>query len=719
MNANLPSPSSLVDFSFLDSPSIRKKYAVDEAETKICFYIGGIRCEKCVRKLEGLVGTIQGLRRLRVEMGKNLAHVEVDPSTLSFSDIADVIERLGFHPIPLGAGEYASENQTREDRSRLIRLAVAATCAGNIMTFAFATYLGGDAQLFSWLSFVLYLPVVTYVAWPFYQGAWAALRQKRISIDLPMAVASLAGFGLSVGALLRGSFDVYFDSLSGFLFLILVARWLQQRMQKKYLDAGELREGLRLERVRLVQGSTWSWVPVESLVPQQEISVFSNETIPADAKLLSSSAQVSLAWLTGESKAKTYLKGAHLPAGAKVISKQIALVVETPLAQTNFGSLMREVQKFSLSENRAIAESDSWAQWLLGYVFLIAGVFVALYWQVSPEEAVRRAFALIVLACPCAMAFGTPLALALSLKRANQLGLMVRDANVFEAIKKARTVFLDKTGTLTETELSLVEAPDKVPAAIQKIVLSLENLSVHPMAFAFRSAFSNQTLVAVRDHQEVAGIGVSGFIENQFYQLRASSLECAGTSCVLLQGSEPIWTFNFTSSYRVGCLSVLTSLRARGLRLILLSGDSPAAVALAAKDLGFSDVDAHSNLTPQEKASVIQSQTHTVMVGDGINDSLALQKADVGIAASGGVEAALKSAGVYLGETGVQGLELLFKLSDQAYSLIRQNLLLSVVYNVVGGTLALLGYINPFVAAVLMPISSGFILLSTWLRSRA
>lgn len=715
-------PSTSMDFSFLDQNEFKAKYASGLKQNEMKFFVGGIRCAKCVRKLEDLPLKFPGLRRLQVEMGKNLAHVEIDPGQTSFARVADEIRKAGFNPIPLTHEISFEVAQKSEDRIELIRLGVAGMCAGNIMTFSFATYLGATGEwetLFAWLSFALYLPVVTFVAWPFYRGAWQSLRQRQLSIDLPMAIASFSGFVFSVVEILRGRSDIYFDSLSGFLFLILISRFLQKRLQRGFLRPQELTESLQLQRVRKLDSKSWRWRPLEDLRPGERFLLLADETLPAEAELESAKASFSLAWLSGEAKAQTFIKGATVPAGSRLVAGEARLICRRPLEETGFGQILHEVQRFSLSRNRTVISADRWAQWLLGAVFLTAFAFLAAYWSVSPEEAVRRSLSLIILACPCAMAFGTPLALAASLRRAQRAGLVIRDANVFETARFVRTLFFDKTGTLTETELSLNEDATTIPSVYQKVILSLENDSLHPVAFAFRKAFTTpEKLPPTEASREIPGFGVSGYIYGRYYELKRSPFKSETTSSTLFEDEKPVMTFTFSARVKSDCMETLNGLRRRGYRLTLVSGDKAEAVVPLARQLGFAEGEFHHSLSPKDKAELVRKTKNAAMIGDGINDSLALMAADVGVAVSGGVEAALKSAQVYYGNSGIRGILALFEMSGQAYSLIRQNLMISAVYNVIGATLALQGHVNPFVAALLMPVSSGFILLSTWLRGR-
>lgn len=711
------------DFSFLDSEAFSSIYTTPENSEEMRFYVSGIRCGKCIRKLEDLPQSLNGLKQLRVEMGNNIAVAQIDKNHISFSQVAEKICELGFVPMAIPTAQDEEKIIRNEDRTELIRLGVAAACAGNIMTFSFANYLGDTGvfkEIFYWLSFVLYLPVVSYVALPFYKGALNSLKQKQLSIDLPMAVASLSGFIFSTVELLRGHDEIYYDSLSGFLFLILASRWAQKRLQRHYLKPEEISEGLNLQRARLFNpDGSWTWTPVKNLKINDKIALQANEILPADASLVSSQAHFGMAWLSGEIKPKHFLKHAIVPAGARLANGEVTLQVMNLLPNTNFGELLDKVQKFSLSQNRIVSLADKWAQWLLGTVFSLAFIFIFMYWNVSSEEAIKRTLALVILACPCAMAFGTPLAVASALRRSKASGLVIRSANIFESVAKVDTIIFDKTGTLTDTELSLMESAKLIPEEIKKIVLALENISVHPIAFAFRKAFNEITAFPdVSSPSENIGTGVAGQIGKHFYELKKSFNVSKITGCQLFKDGIPIYEFTFDAAIKPEAKEIIQNLRRSGYNLMLVSGDQKTAVQSLGMKLGFLRDEIYSEMTPEQKGNLINGIKNSMMIGDGINDSLALMNATVGVAASGGMEAALRSSDVFLADSGLKGIADLIEISHDSFALIKQNLTISVIYNSIGAVLALSGYINPFVAAVLMPVSSGFILLSTYLRGK-
>lgn len=709
------------DFSFLDQGDFKSKY--EDGPSGMRFYVGGMSCARCVSKLEKLAQTMSGVRSVRVDLGKSLLKAEIDPEKTSFEALANKIEELGFEPVPLAREVNGEQIQRQEDRAELIRLGVAGALAGNIMTFSFATYFGAPQELcpvFCWISFFLYLPVVSYVALPFYKGAISSLRNRRLSVDLPMAVASLAGFLFSTVELLRGHHDIYFDSLSGFLFLILASRFAQRRMQRKFLSFRDSSESLQLHRVRKVRaGKDWAWTTLEHASIGDRMVLHAGETLSCDAQLEGRFAHFSLAWLSGESKAKIFLPGATVPAGARLTAGEAKLAIVKKLEDTEFGKILRHVDGAELNKARTISLTDRWAQRLLITVFAAAIGFLVFYWQVSSEEAIRRSLALIILACPCAMAFGTPLAFASAFSRARRKGLLVRSPRAFENAAETKTIFFDKTGTLTETNLILGQNAKEIPDSIKRVVLALENQSLHPIAFAFRSAFESPGYIPdVKGFLEVPGDGVSGFIQGRFYELRRDNAQGNDISCTLFCDMEPLKEFTFHAQLKPKSAESINDLRRKGYKLVLLSGDNKGPVMALARELGFATEETIFGADPLKKARFVAETEHSMMVGDGVNDSLAMLQARVAVATSGGVEAALKSSDVYLTDSAISGVAEFLQIAKSSMGLVRQNLIISIAYNSIAGALALLGYINPFVAAVLMPVSSGFILLSTWLRSR-
>lgn len=710
--------SPRIDDSYLDQENFKHLYADAENPNLIRFYVDGISCSRCVQKLESLPQTKSQIRSVQVQLGSKMAQVEISPSS-NFATAAQLIRDLGFYPTPLRARTNAEDLEKISNRNELIRLAVAAFCAGNIMTFAFGVYFGLEGELkhvFDWLSFVLYLPVVTYVAWPFYRGAWQSLKQRQLSIDLPMVVASFSGFLFSTVNLIRGEGSLYYDSISGFLFLILAARFLQKSIQKKAFS-DSFRHWLPLQEKVMKLGEGTRWTPVESLKKGDRILLKASEICPGDARLESVTADFDLSFLTGESCPQTYSRGMTVPSGARALSAEAVLQMERLGEDTTFGKILSEVRSGFLKQSNFMGLADRASHLLILSVFSIATVFVIVYGFWDLPQALERGLALIVLACPCAMAFGTPLALTMGLRRATQKGLIAKSADVFEKMGRIRSIFLDKTGTLTKSKLEISRSvPQTLDSDSISYVLSLENISSHPIAFALRSYLGSSKaevrLVQFEEHREVPGVGVFGRIDGISYSVR-KGLDSFPRSVALFREDTCVCHFLISEDLEENSAELIHKWKARGLEVFVVSGDQQHIVDQVAQRLGLAKENSFGNLSPEQKAEMVQKKPFSMMVGDGINDVLAFQKAFVSVAVSGSIRAAMQSASVYSSTGALAQVDLLFQVSENTLKSVNRNLWISVFYNTVGGVAAMLGFVNPFVAAILMPISSLVILVST------
>jgi Cu2+-exporting ATPase/Cu+-exporting ATPase len=719
------------DFRFLDQDDFLEAYEFGRSSQgrSMRFLVQGMSCSKCVQKIESLAGRMEGLQNLRVSLDSGVVEAMVSRDSGSFAGVARAIRNLGFKVSPLMATDEENSFQKQQERSELVRLGVAGFCASNIMMFSFAIYAGAGAEfekIFSWLAFGLYLPIVSFVAMPFYQGAVRALRQRALSIDLPLAIASVAGFLFSTINLIRGHGSIYFDSLSGFLFLILISRFFQRKLQRSSLKIDHMTSLESLSRARKWDGIGWTWQLTSMLKVGDTVCLKRGDLVPVDGRVKSDRVVIDTSLLTGESHPRLLMTGMKIPAGALLKNLEALVEVETIGVETDFGKLLRTLRENSLKQSQVQNLSDRWSQVLIKTVFAIAIFFLVGYWFVSPEQALERSLALIILACPCAMAFGTPLALAFSLKSAATKGFVLRSADAFEKALNIKNVFIDKTGTLTHRSMRVKKmVPAAIPSDIRQIVLGLELNSYHPIAEGLREyvegiQFENGSQVgSVEFVEEIPGLGVQGFCEGIRYEIRSSESITHEKSVALYKQGVPVVHFYFEDSLIPGARELIGDLSRRGLQTYLLSGDQRQFAESLGLSLGIEKDHIYFEKTPSEKAALVAERPGSLMIGDGANDTTAFQAATLGIAVKGSVELALKTADVYFISDRLENIPQLFEISERAHSLIRQNLLISLAYNVLAGTGALLGLVHPLVAAVLMPISSGFILLHTWWRTRA
>jgi Cu2+-exporting ATPase/Cu+-exporting ATPase len=613
-----------------------------------------------------------------------------------------------------------------ESRSDLIRLAVAGFCAGNIMLLAFATYFGEMGSLesiFQWFQWVLYVPVVSFVAWPFYQGFMNGIRNRSLSIDGPMAIASFLGFAVSTWNLLRGHGSIYFDSLSGFLFLILSTRYWQKRARFEYLRYLRPSALAETTKARLLNEVGWTWAPSERLQVDDRILVERNEWVPADGLLENPEAVIDLSILNGESYPRRIQKGFMVKAGARLLTSEMVLKVQKSGNQTFLAHLLASLKRETLSETSGARLSDKASQILLAVVLTAAAVLIVTGFPNQFETHFEKALALIILACPCAMAFGTPLAYAFAMKRAQENGIVLKSARTFERLAEIQQVFLDKTGTLTETHWQVQNSSlsDQNVDFFKSLILTLEAKSSHPIAFALREIWeSTPTFSNEFNHEisEISSRGVQGKVEGHFWKFESFLDEAKEKWFGLWRDGELVWQFQLKSTLQAGAKESLKFIQDRGYQIRLISGDSMSDCQTIARQLDLNASDVRAELSPEEKLRLIEESPLSLMVGDGINDAMALKKAHVGIAVRGSVDMALRAADVLFLNQGLSSLATLFDLSAKARRQIRRNLISALLYNSFGAALAFSGLVNPFVAALLMPASSMFIWTSTWYGMR-
>jgi Cu2+-exporting ATPase/Cu+-exporting ATPase len=360
--------------------------------------------------------------------------------------------------------------------------------------------------------------------------------------------------------------------------------------------------------------------------------------------------------------------------------------------------------------------TDRLAQKLIITVFATAILFFAIYSFVDFSEAFNRSLALLVLACPCALAFGSPLTYGLALKKAQRSGILIKNPTSLERILKVKNVFFDKTGTLTEGNLSLSHTePMVIPAELQKIILSLEAGSYHPVAFAIRKAWTTAEFLPVADFQENLGVGIRGQVLGQTYEIKSvgESTHESELAVEVKKDGQFIARLYFTDALRVDSNQAIQELKQKDLSCYILSGDKKSRVLEIARQVGIVPAHAYCELYPEDKQAFVQKLTPSCMIGDGANDSLSLQSADVGIAVKGSVDLSLRHADVYLTRGGLSPFLEFIQLAEITQATLYRNLTLSLVYNLAGGLLALMGFISPMMAAILMPLSSLLVILSS------
>ncbi len=683
---------------------------------KFHFYIEGLQCSSCVHLLEDFPLFCERVVYSQVDFSKSTFDV-VAQNTISLGTICEAIAQLGYVPKPIKELTELKNAQSSEKRTDLKRIGIAAAVAGNIMLFSTPIYTGVTGPLsflFKWLSFLVFLPVITYLAIPFYKKTWASLLVRRINVDMMIVVALLSGFVLSTYALLLGTDDIYFDSTASFIFLILTTRYFLKRNQAR-LDKNDILSDLFDREVyMLFEGAESKTRSHLQLKTGDRIQVSFQQLVPCDTILEKSSAEFDLSYLTGESAPQLRHQGDQVAAGSRLLSEQAIFSVQTESQQSQLAQSIRRVEILRAEKQPTQALADLLSHRLTMIVFSIAALFFVATFQHLGLEAFKRCLALITIACPCAIAFGTPLANSLGLKKAALAGFFIKSESVFEKMSVIKKVIFDKTGTLTMTQMNLVPSRKSFSTAAEKeIILGLEKLSLHPVALSLKAAWPTVMFKEISQVTEVAGLGVQSMVEGHKYRLvKSKSRQDEEAMAVqFFKDDHLIDTLHFEEEIRPESQNIISKLKDIGLTVFMLTGDRKSrALAIGAK-VGIPATSIFYDQTLDSKQQIIKQQNPCLYIGDGINDIAALTEASIGFAVKGPFESTFRACEVYAPKKDLHAVLELFDLSKKVQSTVKANLIFALLYNAIGGAFALAGFINPLVAALLMPLSS-FIITS-------
>ncbi len=707
-------------FAHLDQPQFKSLYKQNEQKDyDYLIFAEGMHCSSCVHLLEKLPEFCPGILEARTNFGQSTIAVKLS-ETGSLAKTMQSIAELGYTPKILSPEDNLQEKYKDENRVFIKRIAVAGFCAGNIMLFTIPIYAGLEGswvQIFNGLSLALFLPILLYSAIPFYQGTVNALKFRMMNVDLPITIAMLSGFAFSTWNFIHQQEGIYYDSTASFLFLILSARYLLKRVQQNYLAPARMQTYFKDQTYERLTADHTDLIPWNQIRLNDLLIIKQNQTLPTDCVLISEKATVDLSLFNGESLPQIYSSGMALLGGTKLLSENVKVQATSTFDQSQIGKLFHDLDQKSYQKSNFVSLTDRLAQKLIAIVFSLAALFLIIYSFVDPMQAFQRSLALIVIACPCALAFGSPLTLGLAVKKAQRLGILMKSANTFEKILDLKNVFFDKTGTLSEGTLTLANsAPQSLPVSLQQIVLALEAQSHHPIAFALRKAWAHLPMAKnVTAAQEIVGQGVRGYVDGDLYEIFPYNTALPGSQIAVevLKNHRSVCQLYFADRLREDSPRIVHELQKRGLHTFLISGDKSYRAKEAALRCNIPSQNAHGDLTPQDKYELIKNYPNSCMIGDGANDSLSLQQATVGIAVKGSVDLSLQHADIYFTRGGLQPLMDLFALTEKTRNVLARTLTVSLVYNCLGGAAALLGFINPMMAAILMPISSVLIVLTS------
>ena len=713
----------------------------DQREAQLL--LEGITCSACVWLNEQHLSRLDGVVLAEANYTTHRALVRWDATRVQLSQILEAVRAIGYRAFPATRAN-AQDARRRENRSALWRVFVAGFGMMQVMMYAVPAYMAGDGsmspdieRLMRIASFVLTVPVVFYSAGPFFRGAWRDLRLRRLGMDVPVALGIAVSFAASVIATFGAGGEVYYDSITMFVFFLLGGRYLEMRARQKaaasleYLDRALPLGAHRLQAYPTSQET--EEVPAVALRAGDMVLVKPGEVVPADGVLVEGETETDESLLTGESLPVLRRVGAPLVAGAVNRLSPAVMRVERVGEATRASHIRRLTERAAGQRPPLVEITDRIAGGFIAVVLLVAAA-AALYWlHVQPERALWIAVAVLVVTCPCALSLATPTALAVSVGALARRGVVVTRVHAVEALERVTHVVLDKTGTLTQGRLSLTGirlAEGVAREQALEIAAALERGSEHPIAQAIVQAAEHLGARprTARGIHAVPGAGIEGEVDGVRHRLgnRRYVAQLAGVlpqpdesgddATGVWLGREGRWLarLGLRDALRAEAREVVQGLRAHGKQVLVLSGDEPAAVAALARSLGIEAFE--GGMTPEGKQARVRALQDggalVAMVGDGVNDAPVLAQAHLSVAMGSGAVVSQAQSDLVLLSGRLGGLLDALAISRRTLRVVRENLWWAALYNVIALPLAVAGYITPWLAGIGMAGSSLLVVLN-------
>ncbi len=737
MNTTTPSPSCTLDIG-----------------------IGGMTCASCVSRVERALKKVPGVTQASVNIATESARITFEASEQMEARLRRAVRNAGYEP------RDAAQMQAHQDDSPWAGFAPVAV--GLLLSAPLALPMLGDLfgqhwMLGAWLQFLLATPVQFVLGARFYKAGWHSLKALSGNMDLLVAIGTTAGWMLSMWLWLSapaGSVvHLYFEGSAVVVTLVLLGKWLEARAKRQATSAIRALHALQPEVAHLLGLDGEVDVPVAEVLVGDQLVVKPGERIPADGVLLQGRTQVDESMLTGEALPVAKDQGERLTGGSINVDARVVLQVSAVGSETVLSSIIRLVEDAQAAKAPIQRLVDQVAAVFVPVVLVLAlATLLGWLWVagVPFEQAMIRAVAVLVIACPCALGLATPAAIMAGTGVAARFGILIKDAQALERAHQVDTVVFDKTGTLTMGQprlLALLPTPGMGPPGSEDLLLtaaaSLQSGSEHPLARAVVAAAKAKGLAMVAPDavRAVPGRGAEGEVGGVTYLSgsarwmaelgvaldalapQAAALQAEGATVSLLArrdaaGLRLLALLAFGDEPKPGAREALAGLRARGIRLLMLSGDNRGAVEAMAHRLGLRPEagEVMAEVLPGEKAAYIEALRRegctVAMVGDGINDAPALAAADVGLAMGSGTDVAMHAAGITLMRGDLALVAAALDISHRTVVKIRQNLFWAFAYNVAGIPLAALGYLSPVVAGAAMAMSSVSVMSNALLLKR-
>jgi Cu2+-exporting ATPase len=726
-------PTARAMLEVYDRPELQRGFVTERADgtREAVLILEDIHCAACVWLNEQHLARQPGVTSVDINYVSRRARVRWDPAQIRLSQLLAAVEAIGYHAWPDDDANRARVERS-ERRQALWRLGVAALGMMQVMMYAYPAYIAGAGELpldlerlMRYASLVLTLPVVLFAAAPFFRGAVRDLGMKRLGMDVPVALGVAAGFLGSCWSTFTDGPAVYFDSVTMFVFLLLLGRFLERAARDRaYESVRRLARAIPAMATRVTEeGTTHEIVPAATLLPGQTVLVPPGEAFPADGVMLTGATQVDEALLTGESRPIAKDVADEVTGGAVNLTAPVTVRVTRVGNDTRLAAIVRLMEQAQAQRPALAAAADRVAFWFVLAILAIAAATAGVWWWIDAARALPIAVAVLVVTCPCALSLATPAALTVAIGTLARRGVVVARSGAIEALARVTYVVIDKTGTLTVGRPTVIDT--RVLGTLDaeechRLAGALERGSNHPIALALRDGSSAQDEAIDAVHTPGGGIeatvggrrlriGSRRFVEAWLGDGALPREADRRNSEVWLASAEgALAVFRLGDALRPDAAELVSRLRAAGCEIVLASGDDSGPVMDIAHRLRIGV--RHAELSPEDKRALVERLQHggarVAMIGDGINDAPVLAQSDCAIAMGSGAALAHSAADVVITAQRLAVIADALQFARRTLAVVRANLAWAFAYNVIAIPLTVLGWVPPWAAALGMSASS-------------